>query len=396
MTDESDSTPRRRPPTIDLTATEVETRQGRATPGADASEAPGDDAAKREASRAQGPRNSGPAFQMAHAIGAAVGVIAMLVIFAGLWLGGFFPSRDSSPPAAVQTVALPDKEISARLGKIEATLAASRPEEGLAARVTAAEAATKSLENSLNALNRRIDDIAVAARSATSRADAASATADAAKNAAQGGTQRADLEALAGRIAALERSVKTLSDDVAHRPASADDRAARLMVAAEALRATVERGVPFAGELAAVKALGIDATTLAPLEPFAETGVPSASALARELATLAPELRRAAGVTPSEHTFLGRLEANAQKLVRVSPVDAPAGDSGSAILARIDSDAARGDIAAALGEIAKLPDATRSLADAWVKKAQARDAAITASRRILADALTALSRPASP
>jgi hypothetical protein len=334
-------------------------------------------------------------FQAAHAIGAAAGVIAMLVVFTGLWLGGFLPSRGGSP-APVQSSAAPDKEIFARLDRIEATLAAVRPDEALAARVAAAEAEMKSLDNSLSALNRRVDDIAVAARSALSRADAASTTADAAKSAAQSGVQRADVEALAGRIAALERSVKTLSADVAHRPASADDRAARLTVAAEALRATVERGAPFAAELAAVKTLGVDANVLAPLEPFADAGVPSASAVAHELAALVPSLRRAAGVMPSEHSFLGRLEVHAQKLVRVSPIDAPQGDDASAIVARIDADAARSDLAATLAEIAKLPEAARSLADDWVKKAQARDAAIAVSRRIAAEALAALSRPASP
>ena len=41
-------------------------------------------------------------------------------------------------------------------------------------------------------------------------------------------------------------------------------------------------------------------------------------------------------------------------------------------------------------------EAARSLADGWVKKAEARDAALAASRRIAADALAALSKPVSP
>jgi hypothetical protein len=181
--------------------------------------------------------------------------------------------------------------------------------------------------------------------------------------------------------------------NVARRPASADDRAARTTVAAEALRAAVERGVPYQAELAAVKSLGVEDSALAPLEPFAADGIPSVAVLARELTALTPALVRASGAAPSEDSFLGRLQANAQKLVRVTPVDAPPGDDSGAIIARIDVDARRSDIAAALAEIARLPDAARSLASAWVKKAEAREAAIAASRRIAADALAALGKP---
>ena len=60
---------------------------------------------------------------------------------------------------------------------------------------------------------------------------------------------------------------------------------------------------------------------------------------------------------------------------------------------RIDVDAAHADIAAALADIAKLPDAAKPLAAARVDKAQARNAAIAAGRKLAADALAALSKP---
>jgi hypothetical protein len=375
MTSE-DSTPRRRPPTIDLTATEVETGN------ADQAGA-GEAAGTRFARRFAGLRP-----QTAHLVGAAAGVIAMLAAFFGLWIGGLLPPRDGRPAPAPSPAAAISKEISARLDKMEAALAAQRSDETLAPRLAAVQAETKSLDNSLAALNRHLDDIAVTARSAA-------ATADAAKSAAQSGAEPASIDALTSRVAALESTVKMLSSDLAGRSQSADDAAARLTVAAEALRAAVERGAPYAAELNAVKSLGVENTALAPLEPFAADGLPSATALARELAVLTPELLRAAGKPPSENSFLGQLEANAQKLVRVTPVNAPPGDDLSAVVARLDVDAARADIAGAIGEIAKLPDASRSLAQPWIAKAQAREAAITASRRIAADALAALSKPAS-
>jgi hypothetical protein len=109
-------------------------------------------------------------------------------------------------------------------------------------------------------------------------------------------------------------------------------------------------------------------------------------------------MQRAAVPASADDSFLGRLEAHAQNLVRVTPVDAqsaPSGDDAFSVMARINGEAARADIAGALADIARLPEPARALAADWVKKAQAREAAIAASRRIAADALAALNTPVS-
>jgi len=67
-----------------------------------------------------------------------------------------------------------------------------------------------------------------------------------------------------------------------------------------------------------------------------------------------------------------------------------------AVLGRKELRFVRGNIADALNEIASLPDDAKALAAGWVKKAQAREAAIAASRRIAADAVAALGKPAAP
>jgi hypothetical protein len=401
---EPDSTPRRRPPTIDLTATEVDAEKPAATQepsqepakGAAAADAPGSSGQQTGEPAPGRPRSS---IKTAVA-GIAVGAIAVVAIGAGLWFGGYVPpgllpaSPSAQPP---NNAAIAD--ISARLNKIEAAIATPtpspppQPDPALVSRLAAAEAATKSLNDSLAALTRRVDDVAAAAQNALAQAKSASTAADAAKGAAQAGVARNDLDALAARIAPLESAVKTLADDIKHETATADDRVARLTVAAEALRATVERGAPYQAELAAAKSLGADPSTAAPLEPFAATGVPAARALAHELASLIPALRQAVDPASSDSSFLSRLESNAQRLVRITPVDAPPGDDPASVVTRIDVDAAHADIAAALADIAKLPDAAKPLAAAWVEKAQARNAAIAASRKLAADALAALSKP---
>lgn len=402
MTSEPDSTPRRRPPTIDLTAKEVESPE----PGSESPAADADAATERQDANFR-------ARVRPHAIGVIVGAIAAGVIFAGIWAAGLVPSRQTAaPPGARAADATPAGEISARLDRIQQALQTPHSDQALAARVAAAEAQTKalndtlaarvaaaeaqtkSLGDALAALNHRLDEVAAASQSALAQAKAAAAAADAMKDTAQPSIEHSDIDALNNRIAALESTMKSFATDAARRTSSADDRAARLTVAAEALRAAVERGAPYQAELAAVQALGADGNATAPLEPFAADGVPGAAALAHEFALLTSSLLQASGAAPSESSFLGRLETHAQKLVRITPIDAPTGDDPSSVIARINIDAARGDIAAALAGIARLPESARALAASWVKKADAREAAIAASRRIAAEALAAIGRPA--
>ena len=405
---EPDSTPRRRPPTIDLTATEVDAEKPAAAQEPSQEPAKGPAAADAPSDGSSGQQTGEPAAGRPRSsvktavAGIAAGAIAVVAIGAGLWFGGYLPpGLLSASPSAQPTDSAAIAEISARLNKIEGAIAAqqqksappAQPDPALLSRLAAAEAATKSLGNLLAALTHRVDDAAAAAQNTLAQAKSASAAAEAAKSAGQAGVARSDLDALAARIAPLESTVKTLADDIKHETATADDRAARLTVAAEALRATVERGAPYQAELAAVKSLGADQSATAPLEPFAAAGVPRAAALAHELASLAPALRQAAEPASSNNSFLGRLENNARRLVQITPVDAPPGDDPASVMTRINVDAAHADIAAALADIAKLPDAAKPLAAAWVDKAQARDAAIATSRKLAADALAALSSP---
>ena len=403
MTSEPDSTPRRRPPTIDLTATEVDAEKPAAAPQPGTGEPAPADARPDTGQQTGGPAPSRPSIKSAVAgiVGGAAGAIAVIAIGAGLWFGGYVPpGLLPASPSAQPTNGAAIAEISARLNKIESALATrqppvttTQPDAALASRLAAAEATTKSLSDSLVAMTHRVDDAAAAAQNALAQAKSASTAADAAKSAGQAGVARSDLDALAARIAPLEGTVKTLADDIKHETATADDRAARLAVAAEALRAAVERDTPYQAELAAVKSLGADQSATAPLEAFAEAGVPRARALAHELASLAPALRQAAEPAASNSSFLDRLESNAQRLVRITPVDAPPGDDAASVVTRINVDAAHADIAAALADIAKLPDASKPIAAAWAEKAQARDAAVAASRKLAADALAALSKP---
>jgi len=391
-----DNPSRRRPPTIDLTAQEVETEAARPSGGA-----------RGTAQKSARWNFAGPI--ASQVIAAAAGGIIVAAVVAILWGVGIIPSRNSAAPLRSDQAA---PEISSQLNKIESELQRRAPtsDPALTSRLAALEAQTKTLGDSLAALNRRLDDVAVAAKSAGEHADAASAAAksageradvaaaaakqaaQSAQTTAQSAVQRSDLDALAGRIAALDQKITALGNATAQQPTSTDDHAARAALAAQALRAAVERGAPYAAELAAVQALGARQADIAPLEPFAANGIPSAADLAHELAQLTPSLQRASGTPPAKTSFLGRLEDNAKNLVHVTPVDAPPGDDPASVIARLNIDAAHTDISAARTDIAQLPQPLQTLAAPWVQKANARDAAIAAARHVAADALAGLGK----
>ncbi|MGI8525399.1 MAG: COG4223 family protein [Pseudolabrys sp.] len=313
------------------------------------------------------------------------------LVLSALWLSGLAPIRYAGSTAIsarvtglemqVKSIAqdLANKpaadmgaldQIKERVGKVEQSLAKIPSGDPAAAeRATAAENSMKSLGIALAALTRRADEIA----------GNATATRD-------------EVATLQKRMDALEVAVKTTQEKVA--ASSNADNAARLALAAAALRDAVARGEPYTSQLAAIRSLGADAKPLAALEPFAASGIPTDAALSRELAALLPAMRDVAGPdTVAPAGFLDRLQANASKLVRVRPTGAPAGDDPSAILARLEVKIARNDVSGAQADIAKLPLKSRTLAEAWSRKADARKKTLTAAAAISAEAARSLGHP---
>jgi len=317
-------------------------------------------------------------------------------------------------PRAPDVDRRPLDELTGRLARLEAALANPRqgaldaalanPRQGaldaaldpaVANRLALLEGEVKAMAETVSILGRRSDDIGVTAREARARVDTLAAVlAELTQKVTRLGApaiERRELDALTSRVDAIERGDKAVEAELAKR-ADSGDRPLRLAVVAAALKGAVERGDPFAAELAAAKALAPDAKTLAPLEPFAAAGVPTAAALARELAALSPALYAAAGAPAREGGFLDRLQASAEKLVRVRPAEEIAGADPAAVISRAEAKAARADLAGALAELAELPAAARAPAEPWIKQAQARAAAVEASRRLAADALVALGK----
>jgi hypothetical protein len=93
-------------------------------------------------------------------------------------------------------------------------------------------------------------------------------------------------------------------------------------------------------------------------------------------------------------SFVDRLEAGAARLIRIQRTDVPAGSDRNAIVARATAAAQRNDIVEARRELNTLSQPDRAAVQSWIDKADARDAALAASRQFAADMMAALSKPA--
>jgi hypothetical protein len=386
--------PKRAPPTLDLDAIEIsdETRQA--------------DAAKAEDK--PGRARSWPlAAIMSSAIVSAIfgaGAAALVV-----WLAGW-PGKTPPPAPPPQTSNAAIDALTARIASVESKAAAppAAPQvdnaalDALAARVASVEAKAPapaapdpaiaaqidSLEKSVTTL--RDELAAVAARS-----QQLAATVDAVKSTPRETPPPPDLSPINERLSQIESAAKALSAEIAKRNAApADDVPLRRAVAASLLDVSVRAGESYAAALAAAKPFAANADALKPLDSFAATGVPSPNALNRELLALLPKLSPAPETSTTGSGIVDRLQAGAARLVRIERTEAIPGNDRSAIVSRVTAAALRNDIAEARRELKTLAPADRAVAQSWIDKADARDAALAASRQFAADAMGALTKPA--
>lgn len=203
-------------------------------------------------------------------------------------------------------------------------------------------------------------------------------------------SQAPDLSAVEERISKIERATVALTGEIAapQKPATDDPRLRRVAVAA-ALDAAVNRGEPYAVALSAAKSTAEDASILKPLDEFADKGIPSASALSRELIALLPQILPRTSSQPTG--LLDRLQQSAAKMVRIRRVD---DDVTTAIAAKAESAARREDVAAARREVEPLSGGSRAPVASWIEKVDAREAALVASRQFASSAASALPKPA--
>ena len=357
---------KRAPPTIDLEATEVsgETRNaaGEAQPEGDSEMA---------AATAISP----------WVIAAMSGAVAASLVICVAWILGW-PAVPATPAAPQVTAAVID-DLAARVASVESRTgkpAAAAPDPAVNSRIEALEKSLVSLRGELAGVRAQSEKLAAAVNDvkSTPRESAAPPV---------------DLSAINERIAQVERAIRAQASEAAQESAKpADDMPLRRLVAAALLDVSVRHGDPYAAALAAAKSLADNPDALKPLDGFAASGLPSANALTRELLTLVPKL--SPPVQQNSTTGSGiveRLQAGAAKLVRIERTDTSGNDRG-AVVARVTAAALHNDLAEARRELNTLAPADRSAAQAWLDKADARDAALAASRQFATETMAALAK----
>jgi hypothetical protein len=308
-------------------------------------------------------------------------VAAALVIGVG-WMLGWPAIQPAAPPPPADTAAT--DALSARLSSVEAKIA--KPAGPVSD--AAANARIDALEKSIGSLR---GDLAAS----RAQSDKLAAAVGALKSAPSGdATAAPDLSGITDRLDKLEHAQRAEGAAIAQDNAKlADDAPLRRVVVASLLELSVRQGEPFATTLAAAKALVPDAGALKSLDGFATTGVPTAASLCRELLTLIPKLTPPA--QPADNAsadIVDRLKAGAERLVRIERTDGVGNDPG-AIVARVTAAALRNDANEAKRELNTLSSDNRAAAQSWIDKANARDAALAASRQFAADAMAALAKP---
>jgi hypothetical protein len=314
------------------------------------------------------------------------------------------PPPPPPDPAKAESDAAEIKDLSARLARVETSFAAipppAAPDPTLASRLTAIEAALKPIAEHVAELDRQNADNATTVQEARERAETvAKAMADVNRADADQDklhqSAKAEIAGLNGRLDAVETLAKAIRDQVAESSAAPKpDEPLRFAVVAAGLRFALERGEPFTAELAAATAVGVDPAMLAGVAPFAATGVPNPPDLFRELTGLVPEMLKVSGPAAPDGNYLDRLQAHAEKLVRIRPAGDRAGDDPATVIGRIDRDMTRRDLAGVLAELDKLPAPAQAIAEPWRKKALARQAATAFSAQLAAASFSRLGAPA--
>jgi hypothetical protein len=376
--------PKRSPPTIDLEATEIPrepTDDTSATANDTDSETPREEPTESPAQTDTETPATAPAPRLATApIAALIGALAACgVIGAAVWAG--WPP---TPPPVV-TPAPDTAQIDALTKRLASLEARPAPSPG----ASDAKLATRldALEKTAAALRADLDTV-------RAQQQQAATTLNDIKTAPREAAAAPDLSAITNRIGQLESATRTLSSEAAQqRAAPVDDKSLRRIVAVTLLDRLVRQGDSYAAALAAAKPLVTQPDALKPLDKFAASGVPSANTLSKELLT---QIAATAPVAPkpAEGTgILDRLQAGAERLVRIRRTDAPAGEGRSGIVNRAAAAARSDDIATARRELMTLSNTDRAPFQAWIALVDARDAALAASRQLATDAVAALGKP---
>jgi hypothetical protein len=323
------------------------------------------------------------------------GLVGGLIAAGGNWALSYFnpatPPADQLPDFAAEfstrdnrIAALSDTlgQVQKSVGDLQQAVATIKPAE--APDLSAFDLRIGELERKIADLKVSGGDPAALERLATIDAKLASLDASiaAAGDAARAASETAGAQA--ARIDALAATVKAVEEKAA---AAAGNPRIALAIAAAALKSAVDRGLPFMTELETYAAVAPDAPEIAQLRAFAASGVPTRADLAIAAGEAVNAMIAAVNASNPDAGFLQSLLDSAKALVTVRPIGMVEGEGVDAIAARMEARTKTGDLAGALEEISKAPDAARAAAADFSAKVQARISVETLIDAALAQAL---------
>lgn len=286
--------------------------------------------------------------------------------------------------------------------------------------LSASQSAPAVTPDDVNALKSSVDDATSQAGQALDTAKQAASEADKANagiaqinrslDAIQTseGSLKTTLDNLSGTVSNLSGTVSGLSDKMSSVTSTASDLSGRvakieeqlggpgpretaaLAIATAMLDQALRSGAPYAAELAAVKPRVDDPSLLAPLAPYADSGLMTRQALIDAYPGVATKIRESVRGSAGDEGFVSGLLANAESLVRIRRTGEAGGGGVGATLDQIQSDLEDGKLAAAANAWQGLPEPAKAASKDWHDQLAARAAADQLVKKVGDDVLQSL------
>ena len=202
------------------------------------------------------------------------------------------------------------------------------------------------------------------------------------------------LTPLTAKLSAIEQNIAGVVKSEDDRRATAE----RIVLSLELanLKRAIDRGGPFAAELAAVHKAGGNKLDLKALELFKGQGIASATSLNTDFRSVAYALI-SADVEPADASVVDKLISGAKSIVRVRKSNADAAEtSAEAIAARMDAALKANRLGDVIEESKKLSPKARAAGAAWLAKVESRAAVDKAVSDVETQLKAALASKPSP
>jgi len=183
------------------------------------------------------------------------------------------------------------------------------------------------------------------------------------------------------------KNIQSMIDSLSSVPPPTSDQGMAMLIAANSLKAAVERGGSYRNELQVFSPLAPANVSLDVLEKYATSGLPNIAELSQRFAKLADEIAATENTLPEDAGITDQLLHQGSRLYSSRPVGNVEGSDAAAIAARMEVAINNGDFFRALNEAQNLPEDAKTLAADFIELLQAREAVDALLSRLIATTL---------